>query len=78
MSDVPTEYNELVELIENNDPSVAAGVIQENFTSNEELEELVEEWSSTANRHHEDCTEFAIGVSNCADDVGEKIGLYND
>lgn len=36
----PVEHNELVTLIENNDASVAANIIQETHTPNRELREL--------------------------------------
>lgn len=42
--DIPTEYNELVALVENNDPGVVAQTILANFTPNSDLEALADEW----------------------------------
>lgn len=48
MSDAPTEYNELVESVEQNDSGVVAQVIQETHTPNQELEALLDKLNREA------------------------------
>lgn len=79
MSDAPTEYNELVELIENNDASVVADVIQDTHTPNQELRETVQEIRSWAEQYGEDYGEMSAlqkstvtDYQRCADEI-EKV-----
>lgn len=47
--EVPTEYNEFIELINSNDASVVAHTIEENYTPNYKLEEIISEFQQEDN-----------------------------
>lgn len=50
MSEVPTKYNELVQLIENNDAGTAAQVIQDTHVPREEVQKFIDAWNVDAER----------------------------
>jgi hypothetical protein len=72
---VPTEYNQIVQLVRNNDVSVVANVIENHFTPNKDLERIIDEWREEA--HNEAMRENRRASSKCyqhADQLEEVIG----
>ena len=67
MTDEPTTYNELVELIENNDPGAAAQVIQQTHTPNEDLQGFISHCETRAAEQREKPMELFNGIA-----VGRK------
>jgi hypothetical protein len=79
MSDDPTTYNDIVALVENNEPGVVASVIQETHTSNKEIREVVAEIRSWAEQYADDYAAMSAlqkstvaDYQRCADEM-EKL-----
>lgn len=70
----PETYNDFIKLIENNDPSVAATMLSQDYIHVDELNELEEQWREFAEDNFE-WNEYNegmhTGILSCADDISE-------